>query len=227
MAGGKLAEALAEPALAGEIFEGEEARHGAGIDQQVAAGGMGQHGPRLRAEDEAAPGVGIIERLLAEAVAGEMQALRLRLVEGEGEHAVDLLEGGRHAFALEQAEQHLGIGAVDEIDAGGGQLGSERGKAVDLTVVEQGIARHRIDPGLVAAGKIDDRQAQMAEGERARHMDAGLVRAAMGDGRQHAAQHGLVRRGGAVRVAQIAGDAAQGASPLVSCPRNFACEFLG
>jgi len=38
----------------------------------------------------------------------------------------------------------------------------------------------------VAAREIDDRQAQMAEGERACDMDAGLVRAAMGDGQDRA-----------------------------------------
>ena len=141
MAGGELLQAAAQAALAWQIFEGEVTGDGAGIDRQVAAGRMGQHGAGLGAEDEGPIRLGVVERLLPKAVAGEMEASGPRLVEGEGEHAVDLLQRGGHAVPLEQAEQHLGIGAVDEIDPGCDQLGGQSGKAVDFAVVEQAHRR--------------------------------------------------------------------------------------
>ena len=205
MAGGELLQAAAQAVLARQIFEGEEARHGAGIDRQIAAGGMGQHGAGLGAEDEGPIGLRVIERLLPEAVAGEMEAAGLRLVEGEGEHAVDLLQGRGHAVTLEQAEQHLGIATVDEIDPGRHQLGGQSGEAVDLAVVDQRIAGERIDARLMAAVEIDDGETQMAEGDGAADMDSRRIRTAMRDGRQHASQQRLILGPRPVGVAQEAG----------------------
>ena len=72
--------------------------------------------------------------------------------------------------------------AVDEIDPRRHQLGGQSGEAIDLAVVDQGIAGERVDARLMAAVEIDDGEAQMAEGDGAADMDpvASGPRCAMG-----------------------------------------------
>src|SRR3546814_2148815 len=103
-----------------------------------------------------------MERLHPQPIAREEQALLLRIVEREGEHAVQPREHPRPPDAP-AVEQHLGIAVGAEACALGLKLGADLAKIVDLAVVGNGDplveALHR----LRAAAEIDDRQPPMAK----------------------------------------------------------------
>ena len=114
-----------------------------------------------------------------------MEPSAARFVEGEGEHAVDLFERRAHAIALQHAEQHLGVGSIDEIRARVRELGGQRRKAVDLSVEHERVAGGRIDARLVTAVEIDDGEPQVPECDPPIDMDVAFVRAP--DGRSERA----------------------------------------
>ena len=143
---------------------------------------------RLGAEHQHAAALEEIERLLPETIAREMEPSAARLVEGEGEHAVDLFERRAHAVALQHAEQHLGVGSIDEIRARVRELGCQRRKAVDLSVEDERVAGGRIDARLVTAVEIDDCEPQVSECDPPIDVDVAFVGPAMGDRSEHAAQ---------------------------------------
>ena len=61
----------------------------------------------------------------------------------------------------------------------------------------------------MAAGEIDDGQAQMTEGDRAADMNSRRIRTTVRDGRQHGPQHRFILGPRPIGVAQEAGKAAQ------------------
>src|SRR3546814_2374119 len=75
-----------------------------------------------------------MERLHPQPIAREEQALLLRIVEREGEHAVQPREHPRPPDAP-AVEQHLGIAVGAEACALGLKLGADLAKIVDLAVV--------------------------------------------------------------------------------------------
>ena len=108
MAGGELADALDDRGIVGDVAEGEivldRLRARASAQQR-----MGEQALQLRGEDEGAVGEhGVEERLHAEPVAGEEQRIAVRVVEREGEHAVEFREAIRPPLPP-GGEDHLGV----------------------------------------------------------------------------------------------------------------------
>ena len=123
----------------------------------------------------------VVQWLDAEAIARQVQGLRLGLVQREGEHAVQLVEQC-HPLLFEQMEDDLGVARAAEDMALGDQSLAQGGVIVDLAVHGQDqravLVHHRLRAG---GAEVDDRQARMAE----EHAGGGIpplpgpVRAAM------------------------------------------------
>ena len=143
----------------------------------------------LGCEDEAAVLLRVVKRLDAEEVARTEQLARIAVPDGEREHAAQAVE---HAFAPCQIarEQDLGVGVGLELPALRLKLGAQVAVVVDLAVEHDGVAalggcllgraargavkvqRRRGDDGgvvargahhgLVAVGKVDEREAAVA-----------------------------------------------------------------
>ena len=220
--GGQLLDALPARQRARQVFELQQrigrGRIGPGIAQRRVAPQRGD----FRAEHQGAAGERVIERLLAEPVAREMQRAGGAAAPGEREHAVDAGQGFAHAVAAQQLEQHLGVGAVAQHHAGGAQLVGEGGETVDLAVEDQRVAAGRIDPGLGTAGEIYHGQAGMGQRDGGIGVAAGGVGTAMGECRQHRRE----RLGGRFARRREAGDAAHATSaanrrPAGRCRRGW------
>ncbi|MEA3061126.1 MAG: hypothetical protein QOJ94_907 [Sphingomonadales bacterium] len=95
VAGGKLGHARDDRRVVRDVAEGEEVLDRARIGLAAEAR-MGKQRLQLRAEDQRTVGErGEVERLHAQAIAGEEKRVLGRVVEGEGEHAVETRQAGR------------------------------------------------------------------------------------------------------------------------------------
>lgn len=92
------------------------------------------------------------------------------------------------------------------------EFGGERRETVDLAVKNERIAGYAVDPRLMAARKIDNREPQMTKGDATFDVNAILIRSAMRDRRKHETQDRRVFRRGTSQVAGKTDDAAHGAS---------------
>ncbi|KPK43075.1 MAG: hypothetical protein AMK72_13820 [Planctomycetes bacterium SM23_25] len=153
-----------------------------------------------------------VERLLAETVAGEQQPPGLRVPEGKGEHAHQPRQEVR-PVVLVQVDEDLGVAGRGEPVAARFQTPAKGAVVVDLAVVGQVQRVVFVGHGLMAAGRVDDRQPPDAQPGAAARVDpdALLVRAAMHQGRDHAAEDTGIDRGAA--RADDAGDAAHEMAP--------------
>ena len=109
--------------------------------------GEGAERFRLRSEDEGAIGAGVNQRLLAETVAGEEQAILLRVPDGEGEHATQPPGQVCTPLAI-SVQQDFAVAARAEDVALSFETAAEFGEVVDLTVVGDGEATVRTDHRL-------------------------------------------------------------------------------
>src|SRR5438552_541831 len=94
----------------------------------------------------------VIERLLAHAVADEMQASMLTVPESEGEHAVEARDRLADAPLVHRGQQHLGVGVAAETMPEALQLLTQILEVVQLAVVGDDEALGRRRHGLVSAG---------------------------------------------------------------------------
>ena len=159
---------------------------------QVHARLLGQGGPQgfqLGAEHHALAVVVHVQRFDADAVAREVERVFARVVDGDGEHAVEPAQAG-DAFALVQAQDDLGVRMRVQPHALGAQLGRQFDVVEDLAVLHHGDLAVVADKGLVAAAQVDDGQAPVADGHATRRavVDAFVVRAAVHQGLRHALQ---------------------------------------
>src|SRR5438045_8798210 len=110
---------------------------------------------QLRGEDESAAIPLVVQRLDAQMVARDEQALRRAVPQGEGEHALEMLEHAHAVFAI-GVEQRFRVAGGTESMAALGELLAQGEEVVDLPVEDDGeltIGRaHR----LRAAGKVED-----------------------------------------------------------------------
>jgi hypothetical protein len=159
------------------------------------------------AEAQRAADLGEVQRLDAEAVAGEDEPAGPPLDEGEGEHAQE---------AVDAAVAPLGVGLRDDLRVARGEeavaealeLRAQLVVVVDAAVEDDGAAGRRIDERLGArVGEVDDLQAAMTERDRPGRPRAGAIGAAPRHGRRHALDGGDV---GAVARAMLSGETAHG-----------------
>src|SRR5208282_1713026 len=148
---------------------------------RAAQAGMAKEALQLRGEDEIAVlEQAVVERLLAEAVAGEKEGLGLGVPKGEGEHAVEPVEAGGSPF-LPRVHDRLGVASGAEAVAARAQLAAERLEIVDLAVEHDGDAAVLVVERLRAARDIDDGEPAMAEAQARLEVIAGAVGTAVAE----------------------------------------------
>src|SRR5215471_14396314 len=155
---------------------------------------MAQQRTNLRGENQLTTRVTPIERLLAQAVAHQMDGAGSTLTKGKGEHAVDLRDRLAHTVSADQLEQDFGIRAIAQRHTVSAQFLGERTVTVYLAIEDQRIAGRLVDARLRATRKVDDREPRMAEGKVGINKDTAAVRAAMAKRAVHR-PHYIVRPG--------------------------------
>jgi hypothetical protein len=188
----------------------DEAEERGAIDRQLDVGVSAQRG-ELRAEHEqpAVAGPAEVQRLLAEAIAGQGQRAIARVPHREREHPAQARQRGGHAPGLDRRQQDLGVGAAAEPRAASGQLGAQLAVVVDLAVEgDRQVARGRGHRLVAGRRQIDDCQAAEAQANRAVGPRAAVVGAARRERRGHRAGQGLTARAIHAVGVDEAGDAA-------------------
>ena len=159
-------------------------------------------GRQLAAEQHGAVlGPAVVQRFLADPVAGQPQHLLLAVPGGQREHAVAALQGFVHAPLGDRRQQHLGVGMAVEAMAQRGQRLAQGMVVVDLAVEGQHPASVGRDHRLVAfRAQVQDRQAPVRQHHPGGRIGPGaaVIGAAMGDGLAHAAAERLERLAPAV-----------------------------
>ena len=116
----------------------------------------------LRREDEPVVVQQVVERLLADSVAGHPERLATLVPQGEDEHAAEALDGFL-APLFPGVHDHFGVGPGPEAMALGLQLGDQRLEVVDLAVERDPDRAVLVREGLLARRQVDDREPPMAE----------------------------------------------------------------
>ena len=165
-----------------------------GVVQSAIDRGLLEQGLELAGEEHALRGLGEVERLHAHAVAHHHQRAVPRVVEGEGEDAVEPLH---HLLAIAQVEveEHLGVAVAAEAIAVGDELLAKHAVVVDFAVVDDGHGAGDVRHRLVAAGgQVDDRETPVGESHAVLRIggEPRVVRSAVGDGRVHALEERCV-----------------------------------
>jgi len=156
---------------------------------------------RLGREQEQPVAVPVVERLLAQPIAGEEEPARGVVPDGEGEHADEPLDA---CLAVDSVgvQDHLGVASRLKPAARGHELGAQLAIVVDLAVEDDPVAAGGVAHGLAPGHEIDDRQPRHPEPDVAGGVDARVVGAAMLEKAEHRGQE--LARG----RADVAGDAA-------------------
>ncbi len=181
-----------------EFFDANETGHrgGAVLKREIVVDGfvvrrlrifrLGEYRLEFGGEDEHVIVEVIFERFLANTVAGaENRSLPL-VIDGESEHAAEVLETRFAVFVVERHDD-FGVGTGCERVAFLFQCVAMFLEIVDLSVEDDPITIH-ISHGLVTErGEIDDGKPAMSESDMpvGRDIDAAIVRAAMSDGLVH------------------------------------------
>jgi len=182
-AGAELSDAGDEGMGLGDVVEREVVGKGFGVEV-AEDGGVVEEDLEFGAEDELLLVLVVVKRFDADAVADEEEFLEAEVPDGEGEHAAEFFEAGGAPLAV-GLEDDFGVAVGAEAVAEGGEFVTEGGEVIDLAVEDDdGLAVFGED-GLVAAGKVDDFEADGAEGEGGIGPGALLVGAAVGDGAGH------------------------------------------
>ena len=205
----------------GNVAVGEVVVDGLGIGR-AGDGRVLQQGLQLRGKDEDCGRVGVVERLLADPVAGQQQGPARTVPEGKGEHAPEMLDAvGPILFV--GVEDDLGVAVGCEAVPLGLEAGAEFLEVVDFAVEGDPDGLVLVGHGLPAAVKVDDAQAPLAEPDLAVDVDALSVRSAVGDVGTHSFQEdrldsGLLRINNACNAAHTA------ASPRSWRSREMDCR---
>ena len=146
----------------------------------------------LGTEQERVAEPAVVEGLLAEAVAHEVEATFLAVPQREGEHAVEAGQRVGQAPLVDRFDQHLGVAVAGELATEPAQLVGDGVRVVDLAVVRDHVATRRRAHRLGAVlGEVDDREAAMPERDAGRGVDPGGagVRSAVREGQRHRDDH--------------------------------------
>ena len=169
---------------------------------------------QLGGKGEARAVAGVVERLLAEVVAREEQAVLPRVEEGEGEHAAQFSKHGV-AVLFVQMHEDFGVALRAKNMACGEEVAAEFEVVVDFAVEDDADGFVLVPDGLPAAFEINDAEPPHAEREAGHGVQARAVRPAVGDEVEHPLQMRARIRGGRRRVDK-AGDATHGCRALFS-----------
>src|SRR5258708_11427298 len=128
----------------------------------------------------------IIERFFTKPVAGQEQCPGVRVPDGKGEHAAEVVQASCAPFTV-SLEDYLGVRVAVEADAMGFQFRANFSKIVDLTVVDDPVPSITVLHRLVAGEReIEDGETPIAEKDGGRlrtaltyHVPSGIVRTPM------------------------------------------------
>ncbi len=165
--------------------DGEDLGQAFGIHHGL-HGGVGQQALEFGGKDQAGALLPVEQRLDAEVVPRQDEALGRFVPDGEGKDAVEP-PGGLLSPGQVGGQHHLRVGAGGEGVAQGLQLPAQFRRVVELAVVRQdhGAAAPLPHHGLDAPGRVDDDQPPLADGRVAGDPVAVLVRAAAREGAGH------------------------------------------
>jgi hypothetical protein len=148
----------------------------------------------LRAEHEpAAAQLRVVDRLDADAIACEQQALPARIPDREREHAAEAFDAGI-APLLVPVDDHLGVGMGAEPVARALQLRAQVREVVDLAVERHPDAAVLVRQRLLTRGDVDDAQPAMREADALAHVVPVGVGAPVRDGVRHRRQQLTIDR---------------------------------
>src|SRR5688572_32710812 len=117
----------------------------------------------LGAEEQRAPGPAVVQGLLADTVARQVQSLVAAIPERDRKHAVGATQGILDAPLLDRREHYLGIGVTAEGDSSLLQLRAKLPVVVDLTVEDDHVAlRRRVHRLPAFRRQVDDREAAVS-----------------------------------------------------------------
>ncbi|MNO51799.1 hypothetical protein D3C76_422010 [compost metagenome] len=135
------------------------------IEDRVDVAALEQRRQR-RGKTQALAGARQVQRLDAEAVAGDEQALAVALPDGEGKHAVEFRQQ-RFAPGMETLEQHFGVATGIEGITQAFKFAAQFREVVDRAVEGQGQSQLIVDHRLRrTVRQVHDFQAAMAQGNR-------------------------------------------------------------
>ena len=204
------------------IFEGQVAAERHGIHPAI-HGGDGQQRLELRPKSQQARlaaiagDQGVVEGLLAHAIARGEQPPLAGVPDGESEHAIDAVEQPSAPVAV-AVHQHLCVRARAKAISGRAKLVAKLLEVVDLAIehdLHQAVfAAHGLRGGLA---EIDHREPAVAQAHAWRQPYPFPVRAARGERRHHLEQEILVYR--SPRGIQQSGDSAH--QPARGWPRPW------
>ena len=121
-----------------------------------------------------------MQRLLAQAVAGEDQLSFRLVVDGESEHAAQLLDAvGAHVFV--EMNDDFGVAVGLEAMALFFELGAEFEEVVNLAVENGPCAAVFVENRLMASGEVDDAESAHAETGAVGDVESLVVGAAVDD----------------------------------------------
>src|SRR5439155_9136417 len=196
---GQLPDAAIDRARIGHITERKELLDGFRIEAAI---DLVAEQERFELGGEEQPAIGqkaVIERLLAEAVAGEEQRLAPGIPQSKGKLSIEPIETRRPPF-LPGVDDHLGIAARSEHMAEDHEFGHQRLEIVDLAIVDNADRPIRVEERLIAGHEIDNRQAEVAEPQPRREMETVTVRSAMTEDIGHTPQQGPIDLAGSAII---------------------------
>ena len=197
--------------------------------QRPGAGGVGEERLDLGSEGDERPvgGQPVVERLDAERITRENQAVARLVVDGQREHPAqgpEQLRDRRMAAGLVQPQNRLGVAACPRRHALEQRALRKLAGVVDLAVVDDAEAPVRRPHRLMPSLPVEDRQSGRAERELGADERAGVIGSTMLDGLQHP----LDQRRRALRVSEDPGDPAHAdLSSLVDVRDSARCSAQG
>ena len=209
MAGRQLGDAAVDRLRVRDVAIGEVVLDGLVVEVAPQAR-MHQEGLQLRGEeDRAVRQLRVVERLDAQAVAGQEQHPLPFVPEAEGEHAAEAIDAAFAPF-LPGVDDHLGIAMRPEDVAFRLKLPRQFLEVVDLAVVDDDDRAILVEERLLAGGQIDDREPAVAEADARGDVEARIVGSAMAQAVVHPLEQGPVY-GPLVHAIKDADDSAHGA----------------
>ena len=168
------------------ILEGQVRQHGVFV-HFLHKGRMRQKALDFRAKEKRAVirRLAIIQRLDAEHIPRQKEAVRFRVPDGEGKHPTHAVEDALAPFGV-AVHQNLAVSVTLEMIAFLLELGTDLLVIIDLTVKHQRVTAAFIVQRLIAGVRqVDDRQTAKAQHSTLGHMVAAAVRSAMTDRVHH------------------------------------------
>jgi hypothetical protein len=169
----------------------------------------------------------VVEGLLAHAIAGAEEPVRVAIVDDEGEHPVE----APHAVVAPGrvgVEDRLRVATRAGLEAEGPQLAVELEVVVDLAVEDDAESAPLVGHGLAAARDVDDGQPPVAERRLVRLQEPLGVRAAVAQRPGHPLQDGKVLEGTMrATVTGVSGDSTHAFSPPAAPGRPSCCAGGG